>query len=109
MQGKAPRSSLLADTLKYLFRNRSAVLGMILISLLVLIALLAPVMTTHNPLQSMIGQPGHTGQLPARAPCIHALGCPETEPQHLMGLSPMPAINSAACCLARVNRSRSAF
>lgn len=34
----------------------------------------------------MIGQPGHTGQLPARAPCIHALGCPTTEPQHLMGL-----------------------
>ncbi len=83
---KAPRSSLLRDTLKYLFRNRSAVLGMILIALLILIAIFAPNIATHDPLQSMIGQPGHTGQLPARAPCIHLLGCPETEPQHYMGL-----------------------
>ena len=83
---KAPRSSLLRDTLKYLFRNRSAVLGMILIVILILIAIFAPNLATHDPLQSMIGQPGHTGQLPARAPCIHLLGCAETEPQHYMGL-----------------------
>jgi ABC-type dipeptide/oligopeptide/nickel transport system permease subunit len=83
---KAPHSSLFLDTLKYLFRNRSAQLGITLIVFLILIAIFAPVIATHDPLQSMIGQPGHTGQLPARAPCIHLLGCPETEPQHFMGL-----------------------
>ncbi len=86
VKGEAPHSSLFLDTLKYIFRNRSAVLGIIIISILVLIALFASPIATHEPLQSMIGQPGHTGQLPARAPCIHALGCPTTEPQHLMGL-----------------------
>jgi len=86
VKGEPPHSSLFLDTLKYIFRNRSAVLGIIIISILVLIALFASPIATHEPLQSMIGQPGHTGQLPARAPCIHALGCPTTEPQHLMGL-----------------------
>lgn len=85
-QRKAPRSSLWRDTLKYLLRNRSAQIGITLITLLLLIAIFAPAIATHDPLQSMIGQPGHSGQLPARAPCIHLLGCPETEPEHLMGL-----------------------
>ncbi|MBE2269685.1 MAG: ABC transporter permease [Anaerolinea sp.] len=86
VKGRAPRSSLLLDTIKYLFRNRSAVLGMIIILLLILVALTASLVAPYDPIQSMIGQPGHSGQLPARAPCIHLLGCPVTEPEHLMGL-----------------------
>jgi len=74
------------DTGKYLLRNRSAVIGMILISLLIVIALFASVIATHDPLLPMIGQPGHTGRLPARAPCIHLLGCPAAEPEHYLGL-----------------------
>ncbi len=78
--------SLWQEAIKNLRRNRSAVLGMIIIAILLLIAIFAPVIATHDPLQSMIGEPGHTGRLPARVACIHAFGCPAEEPQHLMGL-----------------------
>jgi ABC-type dipeptide/oligopeptide/nickel transport system permease subunit len=79
-------SSLWLDSVRYLFRNRSAVIGMAIIAFLILIAVFAPLLATHDPLQPMIGQPGHTGRLPARAPCIHLLGCPAEEPQHYLGL-----------------------
>ncbi|MBK8021639.1 MAG: ABC transporter permease [Chloroflexi bacterium] len=79
-------SSLWMDSLRYLFRNRSAVIGMAIILLLIVIAILAPMIATHDPLLPMIGQPGHTGRLPARAPCIHLLGCSAEEPQHYLGL-----------------------
>ena len=83
---RAPSASLWMDTLKNLFRNRSAILGMCIILFLLLVAVFAPQIATHDPIQSMIGQPGHSGQLPARAPCIHIFGCPTEEPQHFMGL-----------------------
>lgn len=83
---KVQSSSLWTDTLKYLFRNRSAIIGMAIIVIMVLIAMFAPIIATHDPLLPMIGQPGHTGRLPARAPCIHLLGCPAEEPQHYLGL-----------------------
>ncbi|MCA9903377.1 MAG: ABC transporter permease [Anaerolineae bacterium] len=82
-----PRSSSLwVDALKNVRRNRSAVLGIVIIGFLLLIALIAPVIAPYNPIQSMIGQPGHTGQLPRKPPCIHLLGCSPEEPEHLMGL-----------------------
>lgn len=82
-----PRSaSLWIDALKNVRRNRSAVLGLTIIGLLILIALLAPYIAPYDPIQSMIGQPGHTGQLPRKPPCIHLLGCSVEEPEHLMGL-----------------------
>lgn len=79
-------SSLWREALRNLFRNRSAVLGMIIIGSLIVIALIAPLIAPYDPILSMIGQPGHTGRLPGRAPCVHLLGCPLEEPQHLMGL-----------------------
>lgn len=85
-QNGAPSSSLWIDAVKNLTRNRSAKLGMALIGMLVLIAILAPVIATHDPIQSMIGQPGYSGRLPGRPPCIHLLGCPAEEQQHFMGL-----------------------
>jgi ABC-type dipeptide/oligopeptide/nickel transport system permease subunit len=79
-------TSLWLEALKNLFRNRSAIVGMIIIGLLVLIAIFAPAIAPYDPIQSMIGQPGHTGRLPAKAPCVHLLGCVAEEPQHIMGL-----------------------
>jgi peptide/nickel transport system permease protein len=79
-------TSLWRDTLKHLLRNRSAVLGLILIGTLILVALFASVIANYDPLQPMIGQPGHTGRLPAQAPCIHLLGCPAEQAQHYLGL-----------------------
>ncbi len=79
-------SSLLVETIANIRRTRSAVLGLIILLTLLLMAVFAPVIATHDPLQSMIGQPGHSGQLPGRAPCIHLLGCSLSEPEHYFGL-----------------------
>lgn len=79
-------SSLLRETLKNILRNRSAVVGLVIISVLVFMATFAPLLATHDPIVSMIGQPGYTGRLPGKPPCIHLLGCPSEEQQHYMGL-----------------------
>ncbi len=78
--------SLWTQALRHFVRNRSAITGMILIGLVVLMAGFAPLIAPYDPNLPMIGQPGHTGRLPGQAPCIHLLGCPEDQPQHLMGL-----------------------
>ncbi len=78
------RESIFVETIGNLFRNRSAVLGTILITLLILVADFAPTLAPYDPIQPMIGLPGETGKLTGKAPCIHALGC--TDPQHLLGL-----------------------
>jgi len=70
--------------LRNLRRNPSAVVGMLVIGLLLLIALAAPVFATHDPILSMIGVPGETGRLQAKPPCVPLLGC--QDPPHYMGL-----------------------
>ena len=55
---------------------------MLLLGALILIAILAPVLATHDPVQSLIGIEDvqkRTG------PCIHALGCPADQSQHFFG------------------------
>lgn len=76
--------SLRRDTIRNILRQRSAVVGLTLVTFLVLVAILAPLIAPYDPLRSMldIGEPGQRGQ----APCVHLLGCPEDQPQHLMGL-----------------------
>jgi peptide/nickel transport system permease protein len=78
------RNQLIRDTLRRLFRNRSAVVGMVIIALLLLTAVFANVIATHDPLLSMIGIPGEIPPVPRKAPCIPLFGC--EEPMHLMGL-----------------------
>lgn len=81
---KSAAENRFVETLKNLRRNRSAVSGAFIIGFLCLIAILAPVIAPYDPNQSMIGQPGETGKLPASPPCIKILGC--EKPQHLLGL-----------------------
>lgn len=76
--------SLLLETLGNLLRTRPAVIGAVVIGFLIGIADFAPTIATHDPILSMIGQPGETGKLPARAPCLPLFGCPD--PAHIMGL-----------------------
>jgi peptide/nickel transport system permease protein len=73
-----------AILLRDLFRHRSAVLGMIIIGAMILMAIFANVIATHDPLLSMIGLPGETPPLPRKSPCVPILGC--AEPMHIMGL-----------------------
>jgi len=81
---KAASDNSVLETLKNLSRNRSAVAGAIIIGLLVLAAIFAPLIATHDPNLSMIGRPGETGKLPGSAPCIKLFGC--EKPQHILGL-----------------------
>jgi ABC-type dipeptide/oligopeptide/nickel transport system permease subunit len=78
-----PQTSLLLQTIVNMLRNRSARTGLLVILALFLVSDFADVLATHNPIQSMIGQPGETGSLPRRGPCIAFLGC--EGPTHWMG------------------------
>ena len=70
--------------LRTLFRNRSAVIGMVIIGLLLFTAIFADVIATHDPLLSMIGIPGEIPPFPRKPPCIPLFGC--EEPMHILGL-----------------------
>lgn len=66
-----------------LFRQRSGIIGMIIMGSLVLIAVFAPLIAPYDPNEVLIGKE----DVKRRAkPCIHLLGCPEEEPQHIMGI-----------------------
>jgi ABC-type dipeptide/oligopeptide/nickel transport system permease subunit len=76
-------NSLWRLTLKRILKQRSAVIGLIIIGFLIVIAIFAPLIATHDPEISLIG----VEDIPTRAdPCIHALGCPTDQPQHFMGV-----------------------
>jgi len=72
--------------LQRLVRQRSAMLGLIVMSIIFLTAIFAPLIAPYGPNQVLIGAPGHEDIRKRESPCIHALGCPEDEPQHIMGL-----------------------
>src|SRR5438045_4205753 len=60
---------LLLETITNLFRKRSGVLGIIIVSSLILVGDFAPQLAPYDPIQSMIGQPGEKGKLPGKGPC----------------------------------------
>lgn len=66
-----------------LFKRKSAVLGMIILGILIFIAIFADWLAPYDPLQVLIGVEDVKMR---QAPCIHLLGCPEDQPQHLMGI-----------------------
>lgn len=68
---------------KRFFRRRSALVGMVVLGLLILIAIFAPVIAPYDPEQVLIGVEDVRKR---QAPCIHLLGCPADQPQHLMGI-----------------------
>jgi ABC-type dipeptide/oligopeptide/nickel transport system permease subunit len=69
--------------LRRLFRQRSGIVGMIILAFLVLMAIFAPVIAPFDPNETLIGKE----EIKKRAdPCIHLLGCPSDQPQHLMGV-----------------------
>lgn len=66
-----------------LFRRKSALLGLGILGALIIIALTANWIAPYSPYQVLIGiEPVKMRQ----APCIHLLGCPEDQPQHIMGI-----------------------
>jgi len=66
-----------------LSKRKSAILGMGILGVLVIIAIFASVLAPYDPSTVLIG----IEKVKARqAPCIHLLGCPADQPQHIMGI-----------------------
>lgn len=104
-------SSLWRDALRYLFRQSSAIVGMVILGLLVLVAVFAPLIVPHDPVQPMIDVPAETELVEAQVqcnaagelvpgeegtvikkrslvrmpPCVYWLGCCPDRPQHILG------------------------
>ena len=76
-------TNLWRDTAGSVLRQRSAVAGLIILTFLVLVALLAPLIATHDPYVSLLGKEQNI--VKRSGPCIHLLGCPADEPQHIFG------------------------
>jgi len=71
------------DTLNAILHQRSAVVGLSLLILLILVALLADVIASYDPNQTLLGvEDGISRRSP---PCVHALGCPTTRAEHILG------------------------
>ncbi|MBV6394446.1 MAG: Glutathione transport system permease protein GsiD [Anaerolineales bacterium] len=75
--------SLWQVTWRRLFRRRSAVIGMVILGVMVLIALTAQWIAPYDPLKVLIGVEDVKRREP---PCIHLLGCPADKPQHIAGI-----------------------
>jgi peptide/nickel transport system permease protein len=78
-------ASLWRDTLRNVLRQRSAVVGLALLGLLLFVAIFAGQLATFDPNVSMLDV-GEAGAVKRAAPCIHLLGCAAAVPQHILGL-----------------------
>jgi len=76
-------NSLWRLTLRGLLKQRSAVVGLTILGILIFVAIAAPIIAPYNPEQPLIGIEDVRKRQP---PCIHLLGCPADQPQHLMGI-----------------------
>ncbi|MDF2735180.1 MAG: dppC [Chloroflexota bacterium] len=76
-------SSIWRDTLGNLVRQRNAIVGGAVLIFFIFTAVFADVIATHPPNQVLIGVEGAKKLAP---PCIHAFGCPETQPEYYFGI-----------------------
>lgn len=73
-------------TWRRLFRRRSAMVGLVILGALIFIALAAPMLAPYDPTISMLDADPPQKIKARSAPCIHLLGCPEDQPQHIAGV-----------------------
>lgn len=76
-------NSLWRLTLRRIFRQRSAIVGLTILLFLTLVAVFAEAIAPYDPTDVLIGVEDVKRR---EAPCIHLLGCPEEKPQHFMGI-----------------------
>jgi len=75
--------SLWNITMRRVRRRKSAMIGLAILAILVFIALTAQWLAPYDPYDPLIG----IEDVKVReAPCIHILGCPESKPQHILGI-----------------------
>jgi ABC-type dipeptide/oligopeptide/nickel transport system permease subunit len=75
-------NSLWRLTLRRIMRQRSAIIGTVILGLLLLIAIFADVIAPYSPYQVLIGVENVDKR---QAPCVHLFGCPADQPEHIMG------------------------
>jgi ABC-type dipeptide/oligopeptide/nickel transport system permease subunit len=68
------------NTLRRLFRHRSAQVGMVILGFLIILAIFAPALAPYDPIKPLRDVKRRA------APCIHLLGCPADQPQHFFGI-----------------------
>ena len=76
-------TSLWRDTLGHILRQRSAIAGLVILGLIALTAIFADLLAPYDP-RTVIRDVEGASRL--GAPCVHLLGCPESQPQFLMGI-----------------------
>jgi peptide/nickel transport system permease protein len=74
------------SAVRRILAQRPAVIGLTILTFLFVVALVADVITAYDPERSVIGIDPREYAQPRAAPCIHLLGCPAEQPEHLMGL-----------------------
>lgn len=75
--------SLWQITWRRLFKRKSALVGLVILGILIFIALTAQWIAPYEPTQVLLGIEDVKSR---QAPCIHLLGCPADQPQHLAGI-----------------------
>lgn len=70
-----PSKSLWRETLERLLRKPSAIVGLSILVFLIVVAVFAPLIATHDPLAVLLDAP-EEGVVKRMSPCIHLLGCP---------------------------------
>ena len=80
--------SLWQITRRRLFRRKSSVVGMVILAILIFIALTAHWLAPYEPTISMLDVKEYPSEMAKKRldPCIHAFGCADDRPQHIMGL-----------------------
>lgn len=76
-------NSLFWVTLRSIVHQRSAIIGGSILLFLILVAIFAPVLAPYHPEEVLIGKEDITKRT---KPCIHLLGCPKDQPQHILGV-----------------------
>lgn len=68
------------NAMRRFFGHRSARVGMVILGFMVFVAIFAPVLAPFDPIKPIRDVKRRT------APCIHLLGCPADQPQHIFGI-----------------------
>jgi len=74
------RMSPFREAMRRLIHHRSAQVGMTILGLMILIAIFAPLIAPYDPTVPLDNVKRRS------PPCIHLLGCPADQPEHIMGI-----------------------
>jgi ABC-type dipeptide/oligopeptide/nickel transport system permease subunit len=75
-----PQRSPFQNALRRMSRHRSAQVGFAILGFMILVAIFAPIIAPYDPTEVL------KDVKPRTKPCIHLLGCPADQPQHIFGI-----------------------